>query len=493
MKTSRQLKAALSKKAQQIIEQESKPKFDFDVYCFPKQRGFFRDIGPKFRTAVTSRRAGKSTGIAADMIDTCLAEEDVNCLYITVTKENARNIIWLVIREIIEKHQIQCKLNDVRMTVTFPNRSRISLGGAKDRGEIEKYRGWKLKKCYIDECQSFRSHILEDLINDIVIPALRDLDGDLYLTGTPGPVRAGVFYQYSHSKKWGTFKWTAFDNPHMHNPPDRDLNTRLTTERELRGIDESDPSYIRETYGEWIEDIDSLVFKFNPNINRYDELPDEKFDYLFGIDVGYNDSDAIAVIAVSRLNKKVYLVEEIVRAKQGISELAADIKRLQKHYEPIKMVMDAGALGKKIQEELRSRHQLSIQAADKHRKVEFIELLNDDLRTGKLQVFEKSVFEDDCMLVQWDKESVIRNPENPKISNSYHSDICDALLYVWREAHHFNNEPVKKSPRQHTEEWMAAQEAKEAQDLLERQTNPDYDLFKQYEKDLDDYGSSEGW
>ena len=49
----------------------------------------------------------------------------------------------------------------------------------------------------------------------------------------------------------------------MHLPPALDLEEILKEERIIRGIDESDPSYIRETYGKWVEDKDALVFKFN--------------------------------------------------------------------------------------------------------------------------------------------------------------------------------------------------------------------------------------
>ena len=77
--------------------------------------------------------------------------------------------------------------------------------------------------------------------------------------------------------------------------------------------------------------------------------------------------------------KKSTWVDEHVKNKQNISQLVAVINEYKDLYNPIRMVMDAGALGKKIQEELRMRHGLNIEAADKTRKIEFIELLNDDL------------------------------------------------------------------------------------------------------------------
>jgi hypothetical protein len=151
------------------------------------------------------------------------------------------------------------------------------------------------------------------------------------------------------------------------------------------------------------------------------------------------------------------------------------------------MVMDAGALGKKIMEELRMRHGLNIEAADKTRKVEFIELLNDDLRTEKFKTFKNSLFEEDCMLVQWDKDSRIRNPEKPKISDTYHSDICDAVLYAWRECRHYLSEKPSDKPKENSQEFMDELEMKEAMDMERKLEDPEaYRVEKEFEKDVEE-------
>ena len=465
-----------------------RPEFIFTDFCFNKQVDFFRGKGTRFRNAVCSRRAGKTVGIVADMLDTCLKESEINLLYITITQQQARAIIWSDLLRLIEDYQLECKVDNTRLTVSFPNKSRIYIAGAKDRTEIEKFRGWKLRKCYIDECQSFRTYIKE-LINDIIIPALRDKRGELYLTGTPGPVKAGVFYEYSQSKNWKSHHWTAFDNPYMHNPPNLNLEEVLREERIIRGIDESDPSYIRETFGKWIEDTDALVYKFNRTRNIYSALPsDGEWSYIIGIDIGYNDSDAIAVIGYNSHHKKVYLVDEHVKNKQNISQLVEVIQHYKDQYNPIRMVMDAGALGKKIQEELRFRHGLHIEAAEKSRKVEFIELLNDDLRTEKFKAFENSIFQEDCMLVQWDKDSKIRNPERPKISDTYHSDICDAVLYAWRDCKHYLSEKPIVKTKPNTDDYMKELEKKEAEEMQRKKEDPyAFELEKQFEADVDGF------
>lgn len=469
----------------------NRPVFDFKKFTFEAQYNFFRGSKKRFKNAVCSRRAGKTVGIAGDMLDTAQTEEGVNLLYITVTQQAARAIIWGDLMKLVEDYEIECKIDNSRLTIKFPNKSVIYIAGAKDRMEIEKYRGWKLRKCYIDEAQSFRSYIKE-LINDVIIPALRDLKGELFLTGTPGPVLAGVFYEYTQSENWDAHHWTAFDNPHMHDPEaGKDLEETLSEERVMRGIDVNDPSYIRETYGKWVEDHDALVFKFNKSKNIYTSLPNTgEWTYIMGVDIGYNDSDAIAVIGYNSHTKKVYLVDEFTKNKQNITELVKAVLEMKSVWNPVKIVMDAGALGKKIQEEIRSRHGLHMEAAEKSRKVEFIELLNDDLRTAKFQAPVNSLFEEDCMLVTWDKDSIARNPDRPKVSDTYHSDINDAVLYAWRECRHYLSEKPAQKPLPATNEYMDEMEKEEAERMQRSLDDPEgFAMEEQFEQDMLDLES----
>jgi len=421
--------------------------FSLNSFCFPAQLKYIESKS-RFKTACTSRRAGKTTSIAAEFIECCEKEMNVLCLYITVTSRSARQILWPELKRIVEEHNIQVKTDDTRMEMKFiKTGSIIRLGGAKDETQCELYRGLKVRKCVIDEGQSFRPY-LKYLVNDIIMPALRDLRGDLRITGTPGPIPSGAFYEYVHSELWEQHHWTAFDNPHM-----GDLEATLAEERAVKGISEEDPGYIRETFGRWVYDPDALVFKFAKDKNVGLPNPNEKLEYIFGIDIGYNDSDAIAVLGYSYLTKNVYLVEELIKDRQDITSLVNQIKKLQDKYKPIKMVMDAGALGKKIQEEITQRHTLYVEAADKARKLEFIELLNDDLRTEKFKAKPGSRFEEDCYLVQWDRSQKTVSQQKLKISDAYHSDINDAVLYAWRECRHFLAETKAEKPGLNDDNW----------------------------------------
>lgn len=444
-------------------EQEKPREFTVEGYCFKEQVAFINSPA-KLKTAVCSRRAGKSEACAADLIWTALSIPRVTCLYVTLSRTSAERIIWRIIVNILNDYKIPHKINNKELIINLRNGSTIYVSGAKDTAEIEKFRGMSLKKVYIDEAQSFKSYI-ETLVDDILIPATWDVNGQIAIIGTPGPVPAGYFYKMSTNASNENFRWTIMDNPWILKKSGRTPKEILAEERARKGISESDPTYMREALGMWVKDENALVFRFDPKRNVYYEVP-EKLNYIFGIDIGHNDADAIAVLGYNVNEDNVYLVEEYVAKKQNITSLIKQINRLESKYKPIKMVMDSGGLGKKIMEEIKMRHGIPVEAAQKERKLEFIELMNDDLRTGRFQAFPNSLFEQDSERVVWDYDSATR-----KVSDKVHSDIHDAALYAWRESKHFfKKDPLKQSPNKNTNAYMDAIEAKEAE-AMEKEVN----------------------
>lgn len=465
------MKKISNEQARLLIEEAKKRQrvpFDVDQFCFDKQLSFIKDPA-RYKTAVCSRRSGKSLSCAAHLVSQCTTKKNQKCVYITLTRGTAKKIVWKEIMEIIKSHNLNVETNNTDLTITFlDTNSIIYFSGASKKDEVEKFRGLSLNLVYIDEVQSFKPFISE-LIDEVLAYTVLDTAGTIALIGTPGPIPGGFFYETTHSIGWSNHKWTVFDNPHIKLKTGLEPAELLRQERERRGISENDPSYLREALGLWIQDSDSLVFKYNPAINNFDKLPDEELVYIFGVDLGYNDSDAVAVLGYSRIQKKVFLVEEWVKDKQGITELAEQIKLMINKYKPVKIKIDAGALGKKISEELIRRHQIPVEASDKHRKLEYIEFLNDDLRTGKFMIKSTSLTASDAMLLTWD----IRTKDKRTVSNDFHSDILDAVLYAHREAkHYFAEAPVKinKSDEQNVNDFWA----KEAQLLQEKKAKNDW-------------------
>jgi hypothetical protein len=461
---------------------EPAPEFKLEEFLFDKQLKFVRDPRP-FKVAVCSRRAGKTIACAGDLIETALLYANTVCLYITLSRNSAKKIVWPELKKINSKYDLKGVEDMVELSITFPNGSVIYCSGAKDASEIEKFRGLALKKVYIDECQSFRAH-LKELIDDVLVPALMDYDGSLILIGTPGPVPAGYFAEVSGAAKrertrdqqedadtddadfaWVPYGWTFFDNPHIALKSKKTHQQVLNRALKLRGVAITDPSIQREFFGKWVMDSNSLWIKYDSTKNHYAKLPilpePHKWNYILGIDIGFNDADALAVIAWSETTPTVYLVEEIVTPGQDMTNLVAQINYLSKKYPIAKMVMDEGGLGKKMAEEMRRRHHIPVHPADKARKQENVTFLNDALRTGRFMAKDGSKFAQDSMLVEvdWDKST----PDRIRVSDKYHSDIIDAVLYAFKESPAFTYTPPEDKPKPGTREWAEQQE----QDMFE--------------------------
>ncbi|CAM6005204.1 unnamed protein product [Sphagnum balticum] len=316
-----------------------------------------------------------------------------------------------------------------------------------------------------------------------------DYAGTLCLIGTPGPVPAGFFAEVSGevqekqavAESWSKHAWTFFDNPFITQKSGKTHQELLDRELRRRGVDIIDPSIQREWFGKWVLDSNSLWIRYSATINHYITLPTivpQKWTYAMGIDLGYDDADAIAIVAWCDTDPTTYLVEEAIVAKQGLTELVEQIQKLQKKYDIVKMVIDEGGLGKKLAEEIRRRHQIPVEAADKARKQENVEFLNDCLRTGRFKAKSASRFAQDSMLVEIDREK--STPDKIKVSDKYHSDIIDAVLYIFKEspAYAFQAEPAKLqygskewADAEQGRMWDAAVEHFEEQREIERKAN----------------------
>lgn len=437
--------------------------FLLSKFLFDKQLKFVNDPRP-FKLAVCSRRAGKTVSCAAHLIDTALKTPEAICLYITLSRTNAKKLVWREMVKINNTHKLGGLEDQTELSLAFKNGSIIYLSGAKDASEIEKFRGIPIKLVYIDECQSFREYI-RDLIEDVLDAALMDYDGTLCMIGTPSAIPAGFFAECAgvvpgkehQTNAWSTHHWTFFDNPHIALKSGKPHQHALDRVLKRRGVTVDDPSIQREFYGRWVHDVESLWVRYHSDKCNFDYLPDNKnkeWKYIMGIDLGFNDADAIAILAWSQGSSDTYLVDELVTPKQGLTELVEQIHTLQKKYGCYKMVIDEGGLGKKLAEEMRRRHKLPVQAADKARKQETVAFLNDALRTGRFKAKTDSKFAQDSRLVEVDKDK--SRPDKIAVSDKYHSDIIDAVIYAFKESPAFSYQAPLKGPQPGTKEWAEA-------------------------------------
>lgn len=354
---------------------------------------------------------------------------------VTLTLKTAKTTYWQGPSNILlfaQKYGIKVDphLTDVRVTLT--NGSIISFIGAETRAEIEKLRGGSYDLVIIDECKSYPGGLLEELIRDVIMPALRDRKGTILLIGTPGSILSGPFYQatcqgvtnengkpYARTyddpepywrenpgkhAMWSRHAWIVQDNtalPH--------LWEQALEEKEFFGWGDDHPTWLRESLGQWVASSDAFVYAYatlrntapekvhwtpRPSDTNVAGLPDGHLDwrYVLGIDLGFEDATAFVVAAYSPTSGELYHVFDY-KASHMLPEQVADwVRRIIEKFGTIDaMVADMGHGGSKMLiEGINQRYGILIQPAERRDKHDHIEMLNSDFHSGRIRLIPNS-------------------------------------------------------------------------------------------------------
>ncbi len=420
---------------------------------FPEQTSFVEDPAD-FVCALCSRRAGKSRGLGKRAIKAMHKHPGFTVPYLGLTRESSYNIMWPALHELNRQYGLGAKFHESDLRMTLTNGSTYKLFGADMKNFIERLRGGKYSEAHIDEGQAFRSH-LAVLSDDVLGPALSDLRGALVLSGTPGPIPSGMFYDASMGRMgFSAHHWTLFDNPYFNNP--RDYVAKLKKKKEWT---DENPTYLREWLGQWKRDDDARVYKFDPDRNTYDTLPPGiTWKYVLSVDYGWHDQTAFCVVAFSERARQVYIVHSEGKSEMVPSEIAKRLKELIELYRPINVIADTGGLGKTITEEFIRRYHISIEAAEKREKLAFINLMNGDFIDGHCLVHSSlTELHDQYLTLVKAENPTPAKYEDPRLKN----DLADSALYAYKKAKHY----LGQTPKKHLTE---AEKWKDYQDELMR-------------------------
>lgn len=443
--------------------------FNLEQFLFKEQIDFVRDQA-RFATAVCSVRAGKTTACAADLIDTALTMPGTTGLYITLARSSAKRIVWPELHKIIREFDIKAKFNEADLSISFMNDSKIYCSGANTEAETEKLRGLSnVALAYVDESQAFRSH-LKELIDDVLVKRLYDTNGRCRLIGTPGPIPAGYFYEASKSSSWSHHAWTLHNNPWIERKSGLSVVQLINQDMARKGVGVDDPSIQRECFGRWVLDSQSLILNYSEEKNHYEELPNGKWNYILGMDFGFNDADAFSVLGWTDTSPDTYLIEEQIKTKQTYEQMEKNFLELHNKYHFVKVKGDPGGGGKKLIESLRARYKLPFEVAEKTEKVANLMLLNNALRTGRLKAKKTSRFAQDCNLLERDHDK--STPD--KIVIKGHSDSIDSVLYPFKESPAYYYTPPEVTPKPGTTEhtkWVEKEFERGTIERVERERN----------------------
>lgn len=379
----------------------------------------------RFIAAVCSRRAGKTTVCAVKAFQELLNNPNSIGIYLALTDRSVEDIFMPAVLPLVAKYKIKCKVN--RDEIIFDNGSKLLICGANHAHKIETFRGIKLLFCIIDEAASFSEKILHYLIDEIIDPALSDLQGQLMLIGTPAAHCTGMFYDVTQGTEnvWVVKKWTAFANPFM--KVNFEKNADLFCLR--KKCDRSHPKFRREYLGEWCADDEALMIK--PFRLAYPKTlyTSEQWRSCIGVDFGFNDETAFSVIGWERNNPTTYVLECYGRAGMSVSEIGTELKRLRDFYKPVRIVGDPAGASKIMMQEFLDKYKIVMESAQKQNKAHYIEILNDALLNGVLLLHPENTKE-----LQKEMRHVVWNEERTREMEGLKCDQLDATLYGYREA-----------------------------------------------------------
>lgn len=439
-----------------VRRDEERPRWDVAQLCHPRQLEFIQDPS-RFKVACCGRRSGKTYAIVLHMLDTAIRQPDVDVLYLAVTRIQAKGIVWDDLVAFLRRFGIPVdRLDNNDLVIRLANGSRIIVSGADNERIMERFRGYGFRLAVIDEAQSFQPHIRE-LVNRVLMPALMANRGGMVISGTPGPVSRGFFFEKCHGlmpdgssdpHPFTRFHWTGLDNTKMPAVLDGTATPeQLMDEAHRTCGDESE--WRREFLGQWDDDASKRVFHWDEALNGFDrdEIPDDIVSVM-GIDTGHRDRDAIVVLGWSPTDerKRLWLVDEYLREEKdrGWIHLMGVVRDMAARHHPRAIVIDPASGGAKTAQDLREHYGVrNVEAADKIRKAEFIGLVNDDIRTGRLRIGRDSAAAHESFLIFWreHRDASRRTPDSGK-----HSDVWDAILYAWRRCKHFRDPVPRPRP-----------------------------------------------
>ena len=452
--------------------------------CHPKQLAFVLDPGRRVCSLV-ARGGGKTTGGRARLVRRMLRTPKSRCLYIATTRQQASELMWAPLKDLVEKLDIECRFNETQLKCTFlRNDAQLRLVGADDKREIDKLRGLPHHEVGIDESASYPTQLLEHLVFRILGPRLGDYGGKLWLIGTPGHVLAGPFYdatrpgseinrrwedrelpEYADWQRWSYHQWTLQDGaPHV--PAMARLWEEALREKEANGWSDSHPVWRREYLGQWAADDTESVYKYRPHLedgspwNQWEpkrdargfaELPAERSDWRFayGMDMGHSDPFALEVFAWSPTDttKTLYHVYEFEKRGMYARTIAELLIGEELDHDspggivgrtgwPDGMVADLAGLGDALVDELSNVYGVNVAAAEKKNKHDAIELMNGDLIDGRIKILKGSRLEEQLQQLQWAVDEFGRLKEHKGQRN----DCTDAAIYGRRLAAHLLTE-----------------------------------------------------
>lgn len=306
---------------------------ELDINLHPAQLQIFKS-NKRFKIVAAGRRFGKSYLSAWLLLINAIQSESKDVFYIAPTFQQAKDIMWAMLKELGKDLIIQAYENTAVLTLI--NGRKIYLKGS-DRPET--LRGVGLSYVVLDEYASMKPIVWEQIIR----PTLADVKGRALFIGTPaGKNHFFDLYQDAIEDKdnWDAFQFTSIDNPFL---PQEEIEAASKSMSSMSFRQEFEASF--ETFSGGI---------FKEEWFKEDEEPDEG-TYCIAVDpAGYEDSEKErnlkrsrldeTSIAVVKIDRDKWWVKDIIHGRWNIKETAKKILGAAVRVESNSVGIETGAL-----------------------------------------------------------------------------------------------------------------------------------------------------
>jgi len=323
------------------------PELNVDLH--PAQLEIFNSTA-RFKAVAAGRRFGKSRLAAWILLIKALQSDSKDVFYIGPTFQQAKDIMWSMLKELGEDLIVAAHENTAVLTLI--NGRKIYLKGS-DRPDT--LRGVGLAYVVLDEYASMKPQVWEQIIR----PTLADVRGGALFIGTPAG--KNHFYDvYQDALKlddWEAFQFNSTDNPFI---PDDEIEAARDSMSSMSFRQEFEASF--ETFSGGV---------FKEEWFKTAEEPEEG-SYVIAIDpAGFEsvekernlkrsrlDETAIAIVKIDR---DKWWVKDILHGRWNIKETAKKILTSAVIVESSTVGIETGALKNAIlpylEDEMRTQGQ----------------------------------------------------------------------------------------------------------------------------------------
>jgi hypothetical protein len=388
---------------------------------YPKQREYVMCPDPVVANHM-ARRTGKSAGNVRRLIRRAPRHPGGLSFFGAKDIKTCKRIIGPTVREVSHEYDLGFEWSSQDSAFIAPNGYQIWLIGLSEDGEADKLRGAAhgLVEGVIDECATIRDDVLRYAVVECALPALGENEGRLALSGTPGPLLSGFFYDECQRRR--CFTGDARDNPFLRIPGERYLANAL---KNNPGWTWQTPQFQREYLGIWCEDKDALIYPYLAARNLiYEGSEFQEGRTILGVDVGFEDGMGYTITRSQPPNNpEIHVLRSYEKRGQKFPGIAAEIESLRRHYNVNYIFIDEGNNGLLVSKSLQEAG-IPCRPTPKGLKRPRIEVIRGALASGAMKVLRRG-----CETLIGEFGMLVWNEKRTDADERYSNECTDSLIY----------------------------------------------------------------